>query len=66
MCKLSISYIEEIEQRRVEAMLAWSGEGDHLEYTRLVEQEIPRLIADNKRLRLELNKLAGAATKAAS
>jgi hypothetical protein len=62
MKKLKIEDIEEIEERRVSAMSKGST-GVHYQ---LINQDIRRLIADNKRLRTALNKLAGHATEATS
>lgn len=59
MKKLTIEDIEEIEEQVHKP-------NDTTELLRLVKIDMPRLIADNRRLRGILNKLAGQATEAVS
>lgn len=62
MKKLTIEELERIEEC-VASVLSRKQLGG-ASYN--IVEEIPRLIADNKRLRLELNKISGRATKAIS
>lgn len=62
MKKFTIEDIEEIEQRLEK--VGTERCGSRADYISILKDDMPRLIADNKRLRLALNKIAGAANDA--